>query len=52
MISGLGVFPALWLNVVVGLFGIAAFAAVVLIGRQSRKAEESGTAAVAPHAAG
>ncbi|OBQ73369.1 arsenite efflux MFS transporter ArsK [Mesorhizobium erdmanii] len=43
MISGLGVFPALWLNVVVGLFGIAAFAAVALIGRRSGRGERSGT---------
>jgi len=51
-IAGLGVFPALWLNVVVGLFGIAAFAAVALISRKSRRGEESGTVAVAPDAAG
>lgn len=44
MISGLGVFPALWLNVAVGLFGIAAFAAVALISRQSRSPQKSGTA--------
>src|SRR5438445_13901087 len=49
MISGLGVLPALWLNVVVGLFGIAAFAAVALISRQSRqpqsrRPERNGTA--------
>jgi MFS family permease len=44
MISGLGVLPALWLNVVVGLFGIAAFAAVALISRQSRRPDKSGTA--------
>ena len=48
MISGLGVFPALWLNVVVGLFGIAAFAAVALISRQSRKPDRSGTADPVP----
>jgi len=51
MISSLGVFPALWLNVVVGLFGIAAFAAVALISRQSRRGEKRGTAdATAPGA--
>ncbi|WP_051370984.1 arsenite efflux MFS transporter ArsK [Mesorhizobium loti] len=44
MISGLGVFPALWLNVMVGLLGIATFAAVALISRQSRKAGRGGTA--------
>jgi MFS family permease len=43
MISGLGVFPALWLNVGVGLLGIASFAAIALISRQSRK-RESGSA--------
>ncbi|WP_214475232.1 arsenite efflux MFS transporter ArsK [Mesorhizobium sp. dw_380] len=52
MIGGLGVLPALWLNVVVGLFGIAAFAAVAAISRQARRRDRSGMAdAAAPHAA-
>jgi MFS family permease len=36
MIASFGVFPALWLNVLVGLLGIVAFAGIVVIARQSR----------------
>ncbi|MER9328761.1 arsenite efflux MFS transporter ArsK [Mesorhizobium sp. M0488] len=50
MIAGLGVQPALWLNVMVGLFGIATFGAIALIG--GRKPQRSGSAdAAAPGAA-
>jgi hypothetical protein len=39
MMAGLGVFPALWVNVLIGLFGIAAFGAIALArGKWSRPA--------------
>lgn len=49
MIAAVGVFPALWLNVLVGLFGIAAFAGIALLSRsrnKSRKAADETTAAL------
>jgi MFS family permease len=38
MIAAAGVFPALWINVLIGVFGIAAFAAIALTQRRLRNA--------------
>ena len=49
MIAAVGVFPALWLNVLVGLFGIAAFAGIALLSRsrnKSRRTADEATVAV------
>jgi MFS family permease len=41
MTAGLGVFSALWINVVVGLLGIGAFAAIAVIQARSNKAAQA-----------
>ena len=38
MMAGVGVFPALWINVLIGLIGIAAFAGIALTQHRLRKA--------------
>jgi MFS family permease len=47
MMAGVGVFPALWLNVAVGLFGIAAFAGIALISLKTRQNKGSADEATA-----
>ncbi|UVK37983.1 arsenite efflux MFS transporter ArsK [Mesorhizobium sp. AR10] len=44
MMAGVGVFPALWLNVLVGLFGVAAFAGIAVISRSQNKSHKAGAA--------
>ncbi|RCS22925.1 MFS transporter [Phyllobacterium salinisoli] len=39
MTTGLGVFPALWINASIGIAGIAAFAGIVIMQARSRKIE-------------
>jgi MFS family permease len=38
MMAAAGVFPALWINVLIGLFGIGAFGAIALTQRRLRNA--------------
>jgi hypothetical protein len=39
--AGLGVFSALWINVVVGLFGICAFGAIAILHARTYKAAQA-----------
>ena len=47
MMAAAGVFPALWINVLIGLLGIAAFAAIALTQRRLRNAASASKAAPA-----
>ena len=52
MMAGVGVFPALWLNVLVGLLGIAAFAGIALISLSRNKSRKIAAANEATAALG
>ena len=47
MMAAAGVFPALWINVLIGLFGIGAFGAIALTQRRMRSAASANVVAPA-----